>query len=187
MSCYAMQYYTCPYCHQNIKWSAVACHWGKSCHVVPYYTCPYCHQNITQSAVACHWGKSCHVMSCHAILYMSLLPSEHQMVCCRLSLGESKSCDNRPHHTLPYMSLPSACHIVCCHLSLGEACHAMSFHTVPYNTAISMPHGLLSILSGAKKPHHTPHQLSHHTILQHTAPYTPFYIIPHHTTSCHAI
>ena len=27
------------------------------CHVMPYYKCPYCHQNVTWSAVTCHWGK----------------------------------------------------------------------------------------------------------------------------------
>ena len=138
--------------------------------------------------------------SCHATLYMSLLPPEHHLVCCCLSLGKqvmpchvipchtihvliairtshgllspvtegSKSCDNRLHHTIPYASLPSACHIVCCRLSLGEASHAMSVPTIPYNTAISTSHGLLSILSGATKSHHT---------------HTTSVITSHHTTA----
>ena len=217
-SCHAMQYYTWPYCHQNITWPAVTRHWeNKPCHVMPYYTCSYCHQNITWSAVACHWGKqvmpchtihvliatrtslgllspvtgenkSCHVISCHATLYMSLLPSERHMVCCRLSLWEAS-------HAITDCTVPyHTCH---CHQHATRSavashwgkqvmpCQSLQYHT----TLQSARHTVCCRFSLGQQSHttHIPHQLSQHTILQHTAPYTPFYIIPHHTTSCHTI
>ena len=160
-----MQYYTCPYCHQNVTWSAVTRHWeNKPCHVMSCHTCPYCYQNITWSAVACHWGKQ--VMPCHTIHVLIAIRTSHGLLS-PVTEG-SKSCDNRLHHTIPYASLPSACHIVCCRLSMGEASHAMSVPTIPYNTAISTSHGLLSILSGATKSHHT---------------HTTSVITSHHTTA----
>ena len=195
-SCHAMQYYTWPYCHQNITWPAVTRHWeNKPCHVMPYYTYSYCHQNITWSAVACHWGKQvmpCHIMPCHTIHVLTAIRTSHGLLS-PVTVG-SKSCDNRLHRAIPYVSLPSARHTVCCRLSLGEASHAMSVPTIPYNTAISMPHGLLLILSGATKSHHTLTTsviTSHHitayctiyTILHYTTPYIMphyiIYIIPH--------
>ena len=133
-------------------------------------------------------NKSCHVISCHATLYMSLLPSERHMVCCRLSLWEAS-------HAITDCTVPyHTCH---CHQHATRSavashwgkqvmpCQSLQYHT----TLQSARHTVCCRFSLGQQSHttHIPHQLSQHTILQHTAPYTPFYIIPHHTTSCHTI
>ena len=131
----------------------------------------------------------CHVMPCHAILYMSLLPSEHHTVCCRLSLGKtkschvmschtinvltatrmshgllspviggSKSCGNRLHHAIPYMSLPSACHIVCC----LPSCHVSPYNTIQhFNQHVTW--SVDSLWGNKVTPHTTSVITSHHT------------------------
>ena len=208
MPCHAILYMTLlppehhmACCHPSLGKQAMSCHailymfllpseyhvvccclsLGKTSHAMPHYTCPYCHQNITWSAVACHWGKQvmpCHIMPCHTIHVLTAIRTSHGLLS-PVTVG-SKSCDNRLHRAIPYVSLPSARHTVCCRLSLGEASHAMSVPTIPYNTAISTPHGLLSILSGATKSHHT-HTTSVITA-HHTTAYCTIYTILHYTT-----
>ena len=167
---------------------------GKTSHAMP---CNTIHDLIatrtSHGLLSPVTGKTSHVMSCHTI---------HILIAIRISrglllpvTGENKSCHVISCHATLYMSLlPSERHTVCCRLSLGEASHAMSVPTIPYNTAISMPHGLLLILSGATKSHHTLTTsviTSHHitayctiyTILHYTTPYIMphyiIYIIPH--------
>ena len=127
---------------------------GKTSHAMP---CNTIHDLIatrtSHGLLSPVTGKTSHVMSCHTI---------HILIAIRISrglllpvTGENKSCHVISCHATLYMSLlPSERHTVCCRLSLGEASHAMSVPTIPYNTAISTPHGLLSPLTGGSKSCH---------------------------------
>ena len=172
-SCHAMQYYTCPYCHQNITWPAVPRHWeNKPCHVMPHYTCPYCHQNITWSAVACHWGKQvmpCHIMPCHTIHVLIAIRMSHGLL---LSVTEgSKSCDNRLHHTIPYNTAISTSHSLLSPLIGGsKSCHVSPYNTIQHCNQHATWFAVDSLWGNKVTPH--TYHISYHI--------TPYYSILHH-------
>ena len=148
-------------------------------------------------------------MSCHTIHVLTATRMSHGLL--SPVTGGSKSCGNRLHHAIPYMSLPSACHMVCClpscHVSpyntiqhfnqhvtrSAVSPHAMSVPTIPYNTSVSMSHGLLTPLMPCQSlQYHTTLQSAHHMVRRfslgqqsHTTHHisyhiTPYYSIEHH-------
>ena len=170
-SCHAMQYYTWPYCHQNITWPAVTRHWeNKPCHVMPYYTYSYCHQNITWSAVACHWGKQvmpCHIMPCHTIHVLTAIRTSHGLL--SPLTGGSKSCHVSPYNTIQHCNQHATRFAVDSLWGNKVTPHTyhISYHITPY----------YSIL------HHIHHFTLYHTIQHHAMLYNIHYTT-HHISIC---